>query len=71
MKPATEYRHIRAWGRMMGSRDYYIQDQIEQARKDKAPQDAIYRTSEGRWRVFSDVTRPDTRSTIESILGQR
>ena len=58
-----DYKYIRAWGHMMGSKDYYIQDQIEQARKDKAPQDAIYWDGL-RWHVLADVMRQDTRMTI-------
>lgn len=63
-----DYKHIRAWGQMMGSKKYYIDAQIEQARRDGAPQDAVYFDGEGRWHVFGDVTREDTRAAIERTV---
>jgi hypothetical protein len=36
------YPNIRTWGHLMGSRPYYVADQIERARSDRAPQDAVY-----------------------------
>ena len=37
-----DYIYIRAWHRMTGSFAYYIEDQVDKAREDKAPQTAIY-----------------------------
>lgn len=37
-----DYIYIRAWHRMTGSFNYYIEDQVDKARADKAPETAIY-----------------------------
>lgn len=37
-----DYIYIRAWHRMTGSFDYYIEDQVAKARADKAPETAVY-----------------------------
>lgn len=65
------YRHIRAWGRMLSSHDYYISDQQELASKEHAPLDATYRDvgPDGRWHTFGEVTRDDTRRHIEKLLS--
>jgi hypothetical protein len=57
----SDYACIRAWDRMMGSYGYYTERQIERAREDKAPADAIY-FSEARkeWSRLSNVTSPAT-----------
>ena len=64
-----DYKYIRAWGAIMGSKKYYIDAQVDLARKDGAPPDAIYHNGEGRWHVFSDVTREDTREVLQRALG--
>jgi hypothetical protein len=57
----VKYKYIVAWGRYMGSMDYYILDQIELAETDKAPVDAIYRRSElansvtARWQTVDGI----------------
>ena len=50
-----QYRYIRAWGIMMHSYEYYIRDQIELARKDKAPEDAIFKDIDGVWYCYSNM----------------
>lgn len=63
------YKYIRAWGRMLYSDPYYIAGQIEQARKDKAPKDAIYYDPDkGIWRTFSDITNNTTIRILEKML---
>ena len=39
----TKYRHIVAWGKIMGSYDYYVNRQLEEAEATNAPITAIYR----------------------------
>jgi hypothetical protein len=66
MSKNNDYPCIRAWGQQMGSMSYYIDAQIEKARKDKAPEDAIYQRHEGSqpvpgvWARLSEVTSPET-----------
>lgn len=65
MSNSKPYDHLRAWCAMMGSYPYYVRDQIELARREDAPDDAIYRdSSTGRWVTFSEVTNPSTIKTI-------
>ena len=63
-----DYRHLRAWGLMMNSAPGYIHDQVKQARKEQAPDDAVFRDKDGRWHTFDEVTRTDTRHVMLNIL---
>jgi hypothetical protein len=64
-----DYMYIRAWGRMMGSNQYYIDGEIEQARRDRAPQNVVYQT-DGVWRTFDRVTKPNTIALIEHLVKE-
>lgn len=64
-----DYKHIRAWGQMMGSYPYYIKNQQQEAFEDNAPIDAVYKRGDT-WHCFSEVTSIDTRNTIEKILKE-
>ena len=64
-----DYKHIRAWGKMMGSFEYYIMGEQEKAAADNAPLDAIYKREDG-WHTYSSVTREDTRQRMDSFLRQ-
>ena len=61
-----DYPYIRKWGKMVGSMKYYIDQEVERARQENAPQNAVYRGSEyspeqkGRWITIDEVTNPDT-----------
>jgi hypothetical protein len=67
-----DYPFVRAWGVVMGSGSAYIERQVEKARRDKAPPDAIYeRTERGEklgWATYRQVTSPDTRVQMDRIL---
>lgn len=52
------YIYIRAWGQMMGSRVGYVEDVVEQAREDHAPQDAIYKRQDGSWVTAREASGP-------------
>lgn len=69
VRTPADYRHIKAWGWMMGSRAYYIEAEQQQAHADGAPLDAIYKR-DGVWRRFADVERPDTREVIGKIIRE-
>jgi len=63
------YRHIRAWGSMMGSFDYYIKAEVEAATADKTPETAIYKDRDsGKWSTYDKVTNAATRYTMDNIL---
>jgi hypothetical protein len=70
MKP-SEYKHIRAWGAMMHSFEYYISDQQERAAQDNAPLDAIFKDhDDGHWHTYSGVDNQDTRYIMDQLLTQ-
>jgi hypothetical protein len=64
--PVTEndYPYIRAWGRMIGSYNSYIQLQVEQARQDGAPDDAIHKKDDGSWSTTDEITSSTTRRQL-------
>jgi hypothetical protein len=56
-----DYPYIRAWGQLIGSPESRIRDQVELARRDGAPADAVHRNEDGTWTTTGDVTAPHTR----------
>ena len=66
MKP-EEYKHIAAWGNLMGSQEWYIKDLQEKAAESSAPIDTVYRAANGDWRTCSGIVNPQTRRYIESL----
>ena len=54
MNKSTDYKHIRAWGYIMKSFDYYILTQQEKAAYENAPLDACYERN-GKWHCASDM----------------
>jgi hypothetical protein len=51
----AKYPFIRAWGYQLGSFKYYIENEIERAIEDKAPERAIYKSGNGEWRTIDDT----------------
>lgn len=64
MPKRNEYPWIVAWGRMLGSYPYYIDQQVAQARHDGAPNTAIYKDSTGTWQTTDDITSELTRHRL-------
>lgn len=64
-----EYKHIRAWGLMMGSFEYYIKQQQAEASEDNAPLDAIYKRG-GTWFLFRDIENEQTKEQVKYYLSQ-
>lgn len=51
-----EYPYIRAWGKMMGSFTQFIDDRVEMARAEHAPQTAIFKDVRTlKWHIAEDV----------------
>jgi hypothetical protein len=62
---SLDYPYIRLWGKMLGSMPYYINDQVRRARKDGAPQNAtFFSTDEQRWQTTDDITANQTRRIL-------
>ena len=69
LKP-EDYRHIAAWGKMMGSFHSYIVYQQEFAAADRAPADAIYKRDD-EWVCYHQVTLPSTRHIIDALMAHK
>lgn len=67
-----DYIYIRAWHRMTGSFDYYIEAQVEKARADKAPETAVYfsRYEGNRWITLEECA-PGTQERVKAFIRSR
>lgn len=69
-----KYPYIVAWGKMIGSMDYYINDMVRQAEKDGAPEDATYvknvtsDNATGKWSTMDGVVNANTRIYLEEVV---
>lgn len=54
MPQPKEYKHIRAWGKMLQSFEYYIVNEQRIASEDNAPLTAIYKRK-GEWITSDDL----------------
>jgi hypothetical protein len=57
----SDYLYIERWCEMMGSKEYFVADQLKLARDTNAPPTAIYQTKGGTWRTIEYVTSESTR----------
>lgn len=65
-----DYLYIRAWGKMLHSFDYYVQEQVRKAREDKAPEDATYFNGT-EWRCWSDMEDSNSnKAYIQGLVDQ-
>ena len=60
----NDYPFVRAWGRLMGSHQYYIDDQVELARQEQAPANATHRRDDGTWATTDEIVRAHTRQQL-------
>lgn len=75
--PTGPYPWIRAWGWLLGSFSYYIEEEIQRAKRSNAPPNAIFRRYtpddsgwDGKsWATTADITSPNTRYTLEREFG--
>ena len=63
----NDYPYIRAWGRLLGSSDYYVEDQIAKAKREQAPYDAIFKTEGEDWSTFSELLETADPVVIEQV----
>lgn len=60
----NDYPYIRAWGKLMGSYRYFIEDEIDRARSEGAPLNATSRGHDGTWSTTDDIVSDDTRKQM-------
>lgn len=65
MSNDQDYPYVRAYGRAMGSFQYWIDMQVAEAREDNAPENATHRNADGTWSTTDDVINP----TVRKMLG--
>lgn len=63
----ANYPYIRAWGQIMHSRGWYVDEQVKLAQRDRAPHDAIYKRDE-KWVTASQITSGNTRALVEQTV---
>lgn len=69
-KAKQDYPLIRVWCHIMGSAPYYVEDELDRAREDKAPQNAIYQktdmdTGKRVWTTADEVTSPSNKPILD------
>lgn len=64
-----DYIYIRAWGQMMGSFPYYIENQVSLARHAGAPENAIYQNMVGEWVTYDEITNEDAKAQVDRIIA--
>lgn len=69
MSLKVEYPYIYAWGRLMGSFNYYIEGQMNDAKIDKAPSNAIYKNAQG-WVTFDTISASTNQETYYFIIRE-
>lgn len=66
MKKTSDYKHIEAWGKMMGSFDSFIKGEQEKAVRENAPLNTVY--FRGKEAVtFDQVSSPKIREHFTSL----
>ena len=61
------YWYIRAWGCMMSSNEEWVQDRVELARQEDAPDSAIYKGHDG-WHVLEQVGGSERRICLTNLV---
>lgn len=62
-----DYCYIRAWERLMGGFPYYIEMQLAKARKEHAPQTAIFRRDDGTWALVQEIRFEDIQVRVQQL----
>lgn len=70
METQSERYHLRAWVWMYNPTETQVQEQLEKATADNAPEDAVYRGADGRWFTIADIVPPELRTEVENRATQ-
>ena len=63
-----DYLYIRAWEKMMGSYHPHLEIQLDKARKDSAPDNAIYCDNyTHRWHTVDDISSEEVKKSVLRI----
>ncbi len=64
----SDYKYLRAWCMMMGSFPEWVEAQVERAKRENAPETAVYRNNDGRWVTFDEVKSHTARQRVYVIV---
>lgn len=62
--------YVVAWCRYMGSKNYWIEDQLEKAGRESAPETAIYRKQEGGWVTLEELQNEPLQQALVEYVAQ-
>lgn len=65
-----KYKYLWAWDRMMNSCYEWSRRQQLEAKEDNAPNDVVYKDTNGKWHRFKDVESENTKKRVQSIVDQ-
>lgn len=63
-----DYIFIRAWHRMSGSFDYYIEALVEKAKAEKAPETAVYFSRDRKRWITIEECVPGTQDRVKAYI---
>jgi len=66
-----KYPYVYAWGKLMGSYNYYIENQMELAEKENAPKNATFRKDNGGWNTTTHLQPHTIAELNEYIAGTK
>lgn len=67
MNKPEDYKHIRAWGRLLQSFETFILLQQEQAVYDNAPINAIFKDHNDKWFTLDQVKDSEIKAYLENV----
>ena len=63
-----KYKYLWAWDTMMHSGQYWKDMKQREAKEDNAPEDVIYKDTNGKWHRFKDIQLEETRQQVQRIV---
>lgn len=64
----TDYKYIRAWGKMLGSFPSFIDNEVRRACEENAPATAIHKKASGEWATFEGIASQETKDRIAELV---
>lgn len=63
----SDYKHIRAWGKILGSYEYYIENEQQKAFDLELPLDTIYISTQNEGRSVNEIKCKDTLARVQKF----
>lgn len=65
-----KYKYLYAWDTMMHSAQYWKDMKQREAKEDNAPEDVIYKDTNGKWRRFGEIQSEETKIRIQKMVDE-